>query len=145
VVSIEPIDNSMNDAGARQSAPAATTTTQERSFPLIALLQLATFMAALVTCIDSRQLSRQLSFAREEPLIAAACLVAACLVVGVIGVIIGASQLSMKRSALAGGGVGILYGVVILAVYVAPAPIHRAAAAAALVVLTTLAIRIRAD
>jgi hypothetical protein len=140
-VSSEQADN-LADAGAPRPL---TPTMQERSFPLIALLQLATFLAALVSCIDSDDLSRNLDFARQEPLLGAACVLGACSVVGLIGVVIGASQLQMKRSALAGGAVGAFYGVLILAVYLSPAPLHRAAAAAAMAVLTTIAIRIRAD
>ena len=134
-----------DNLSAADPAPRPAAATQERSFPLIALLQLATFLAALVTCIDSNELSRRLGFARQEPLVGAALVLGACSVVGLIGVVIGAGQLHMKRSALAGGIVGALYGIVILAIYVAPAPLERAAAAAALVVLTTIAIRIHAD
>ena len=139
-MSSEPVDNSIEVAAARSAI-----ITQERSFPLIALLQLATFLAALVSCIDSRKLSRQLGFMSDEPLMAAAALIGACCLVGLVGLIVGASQLRMKRSALAGAGVGALYGLVILAIFIAPASLLHAAAAAAMALLTTIAIRIRAD
>jgi hypothetical protein len=143
VVNSELVDSPLEDAAARPITPA--TAAQERSFPLIALLQLATFLAALVSCIDSRGLSRRLRFLQDEPWIAAAAVVGACCAVGLVGLIVGASQLRMKRSALAGAAVGGLYGLIILAVFVAPASLPHAAAAAAMAVLTTIAIRIRAD
>jgi hypothetical protein len=116
-----------------------------RSFPLIALVQLATFLAALVACINGQELSRRVHQAVVEPLMVASAVLGACASVGLIGIIIGMSQLHMNRSALIGGGVGALYGLVILAVYIAPAPVERSAAAAAMLLLTTIAFRIRAD
>jgi hypothetical protein len=115
-----------------------------RSFPLLALVQLATYLAALTACIDGRALYTRLDQAASQPIIAVSMVLGAACLVGLVGVIIGASQLQLNRSALVGGAVGALYGIVILAVYAAPAPLERAAAAAALTVLTTIAFRIRA-
>lgn len=131
------------DAAPVRSA-AQPTAGKMRSFPLIALVQLATYLAAIAACIDGRALYKLFDQAGAEPLIAASMILGAACTVGLIGVVIGTSQLHMNRSALAGGAVGAMYGVVILAVYVAPAPIERSAAAAAMLLLTTIAFRIRA-
>ena len=144
-MSDDSADNSIESAAAPDRPATSAAASQERSFPLIALLQLATFLAALVSCIDSKQLSRRSTFVRDEPLVAAAVVAAACCLVGLIGLIVGAGQLRMKRSAAAGAGVGAFYGLVMLAVYVAPASLPHAIAAAAMALLTTIAIRIRAD
>jgi len=117
---------------------------RERSFPLIALLQLATFLAAVVSCIDGPELARVLAKARGEPLLLVIAPLGACLALGLLGAVIGLGQLRRWRSALVGGGVGGAYGLAMLAVYVAPASLERAVAAAAVLVLTTIAIRIRA-
>ena len=130
-------------AATRSTAP--PTAGQMRSFPLIALVQLATYLAAIVACINGGELAKNLDQAASQPLIAASIVLGACATVGMIGVIIGMSQLHMNRSALVGGAVGALYGLVILALYAAPAPIERSAAAAAMLLLTTIAFRIRAD
>lgn len=136
----------MNDldftaAPARSAAPPAPT--RIRSFPLIALVQLATYLAAIAACIDGPGLLKALTYAATEPLIAASAVLAAACAVGLIGVVIGASQLNINRSALVGGAMGALCGVLIVAAYAAPAPIERSAAAAMLL-LTTIALRIRA-
>lgn len=136
--------NPQFDATPARSAGQPTAGTM-RSFPLIALVQLATYLAAITACIDGRALYTRLDQAAAEPLIAASVMLGAACLVGLVGVIIGSSQLQLNRSAAVGGAVGALYGIVILAVYAAPAPIERAAAAAAIMVLTTIAFRIRAD
>ncbi len=131
------------DATPARSA-AQPTAGKMRSFPLIALVQLATYLAAIAACIDGAALYKRLDQAGAEPLIAASMILGAACTVGLIGVVIGASQLQMNRSALVGGAVGALYGVMILAAYAAPAPLERSAAAAAMLLLTTIAFRIRA-
>src|SRR5215211_1677268 len=88
----------------RTSSP--PTAGQIRSFPLIALVQLATFLAGLVACIDGHQLSEVLNRGPFDLMLAASAVLGACASVGLIGVIIGMSQLQMNRSALIGGGVG---------------------------------------
>jgi hypothetical protein len=117
---------------------------QERSFPLIALVQLATFWATIVACIDGEALGKALDEAPRWPAIAAWLTSLAIAVGAALGFVIGLGQLRMWRSAWAGAGVGALYGLAILAVYVAPAPIEQAVAAAGVLMITTIAFRIRA-
>jgi len=135
-------ESEFNAAPARSAAQ--PTAGKMRSFPLLALVQLATYLAALTACIDGRAFYTRLGQAASDPIIAVSFVLGIACLVGLVGVVIGASQLQLNRSALVGGAVGALYGIVILAVYAAPAPIERAAAAAALTVLTTIAFRIRA-
>ncbi len=120
----------------------APTTVQERSFPLVALLQFATFWAAMAACIDGRELGAALDRIPEQPIAAALVAAFAVSVSGLLGFAVGLGQLRMWRSAAAGAAVGMLYGIIVLAVYVAPAPLERAAAAAAILVVTTIAFRI---
>jgi hypothetical protein len=117
-------------------AMAANAGTTEQSFPLIALLQLATFMAAITACVDSKALLKRVDQAAQNPLEAAA--------VGAIGFLIGLGQLRMARSALVGGAVGAAFGLAILAIYLAPAPPIRTAGAVAVLLVSTIAIRVRA-
>jgi hypothetical protein len=116
----------------------------ERRFPLVALLQLATFWAVIVACVDAPKLAAAINSAPRMPLLAAALLVAAVAAGGTVGFFIGLGQLRMRRNALAGAGVGMLYGIAILAVYLAPAPIKQLLVAAGVLLATTLAFRIRA-
>jgi hypothetical protein len=116
---------------------------QERSFPLIALVQLATFWATIVACIDGEALGKALDDAARWPALAGGLLGLAVAVGAAIGFAVGLGQLRMWRSAWAGAGVGALYGVAILAVYVAPAPIPQAIAAAGVLLMTTIVFRIR--
>lgn len=119
------------------------TVLQERSFPLIALFQLATFWATIVACIDGEALGKALDDAPRWPAIAAWLTSLAVVVGASLGFVVGLGQLRMWRSAWAGAGVGALYGVAILAVYVAPASIEQAVAAAGVLMATTIAFRIR--
>ena len=118
---------------------------QERSFPLIALFQLATFWATIVACIDGKALADAVDHMWEWPgsIIAAQLIVLAVTLGAAVGFAVGMGQLRMWRNAVAGAGVGILYGLAILAVYVAPAPIEQAVAAAGVLLATTIAFRIR--
>jgi hypothetical protein len=118
-------------------------TYQERSFPLVALLQMATLWAALAACIDGAQLRILLDrLPREEPIIWG--FVAGVVTVGgVFGLFVGAGQIRMWRSAALGFVVGSLSGGIILSIYMAPAPIERALAAAVMLLLTTIALRWR--
>lgn len=141
----------MSDQGdqldpANKGAPVASSgAVQEGSFPLIALFQLATFLAAMVACIDGGKLGEALGRSRDaaELAINVAIAAAGCLPMAFIGFVVGLGQLRMWRSAVVGGAIGALYGLMIMALYVAPAPIERGAAAAAMLVLTTIAFRVR--
>jgi hypothetical protein len=64
--------------------------------------------------------------------------------VGAIGVVIGLGQLRAARSAAVGGAFGAALGVAILAIYLAPAPPSRSSGAVAVLLISTIAIRIRA-
>lgn len=125
-------------------AMAANAGTTEQSFPLIALLQLATFMAAIMACVDSKALLKSIDQASQNPLEAAIVVLLAAAAVGAIGFIIGLGQLRMARSALVGGAVGAAFGLAILAIYLAPAPPVRTAGAVAVLLVSTIAIRVRA-
>ena len=125
-------------------AMAASSGSTEQSFPLIALLQLATFMAAITACVDSKALLKSVDQAAQDPLEAAAVILLAAAAVGAIGFIIGLGQLRMARSALVGGAVGAAFGLAILAIYLAPAPQIRTAGAVAVLLVSTIAIRVRA-
>lgn len=115
---------------------------RQQSFPLVALMQLATFWAALAACIDGDLLTTAMDRAPSQPLIAAVVGCIAALAGALLGFAIGLGQLRMWRSGATGAVVGMFYGLVVLAIYVAPAPLERAAAAAAMLVLTTVALRI---
>jgi hypothetical protein len=136
------LNDSRRDKAA--SATAATPGATEQSFPLIALLQLATFLAAIAACVDGKELVQQLNRASELPLEAALLVLLAAAAVGSIGCFIGLGQVRAARSAAAGAAFGALVGLSILAVYAAPAPFARTAAAIAMMLVSTVAIRIRA-
>lgn len=129
---------------AAPAAPQVAAGSTEQSFPLVALLQLATFMAAIAACVDNQELLKQLDRAVEEPLGAAAAVLAAAAVAGAIGFVIGLGQLRGIRSAMLGAAFGAAVGVTILSIYLAPAPPLRTAGAVAVMLLSTIAIRIRA-
>ena len=129
---------------AAPSAPQVAAGSTEQSFPLVALLQLATFMAAIAACVDSKELLKQVERAADEPLSAALVVLAAAAVAGAIGFVIGLGQLRGIRSAMLGAAFGAAVGVTILCVYLAPAPPLRTAGAATVMLVSTIAIRIRA-
>lgn len=136
------IESPANAEPAKAMATNAGTT--EQSFPLIALLQLATFMAAITACVDSKELLKNIEQAAQDPLEAASVALLAAAAVGAIGFIIGLGQLRMARSALVGAAVGAAFGLAILAIYLAPAPPIRTAGAVAVLLVSTIAIRVRA-
>lgn len=129
---------------AAPSAPSVAAGSTEQSFPLVALLQLATFMAAIAACVDNQELLKQVERAAKEPFWAALIVLAAAAVAGAIGFVIGLGQLRGTRSAMLGAAFGAAVGVTILCVYLAPAPPLRTAGAVAVMLLSTIAIRIRA-
>jgi hypothetical protein len=115
----------------------------ERSFPLIAVFHLATFWAAMLACIDGTALGKRLREPWELDW-RVAIVVGVLLAAVLFGAAVGLGQVRMWRSAALGAFIGVLYGPTMLVVYVAPAPISRGIAAAALLTVTTLALRIRA-
>ncbi len=117
---------------------------QERSFPLVALLQLATFGSALAACVDPKALGAAIKQVSSEPVAAAVAVVCAILAGGALGFTVGLGQLRMWRSAALGAAVGSLYALVVLGMYVAPAPLEMSAAAAAMLLVTTIALRVGA-
>ena len=119
--------------------------TARRSFPLVALFQLATFCAALMACIDGAAMGKLLdgmSFASSRR--AMAVVAATVIAGGLLGLFVALGQFGMWRSAAKGSIVGALGGAAILCVYVAPASIERTTAAAAVLLLSTLVVRARA-
>jgi hypothetical protein len=116
----------------------------DRAFPLVALLQLATFCAALAACVDGERL---LVLAGEFPAnlwLGIALIVAAVFGGGGLGLVLGLGQLCPGRNAVVGMAVGVTCGAALLAAYAAPAPPGRGLAAAAMLLSTTIAFRVRA-
>jgi hypothetical protein len=141
-------DPQATDAPERKVAAAGAPTgaasgAAEQSFPLIMMFQLATFWAAVAACVDGKALVEALRATGSDPLEEAIVAAAAGVGGALLGFIVGLSQVRRWRSAAVGAFVGFWYGLVILAVYVAPAPLERGLAAAAVIAVTTLAIRIR--
>jgi hypothetical protein len=132
-----------DDVGAQPAGPAAIGST-EQSFPLVALLQLATYLAAMAACVDGKELVARLHGIGDEPIPAAMVALMAAGICGTIGLVIGLGQLRRWRSALAGGAFGAAVGLAILAVYIAPAPPLHTLGAAGLMLVSTLIIRLRA-
>jgi hypothetical protein len=113
---------------------------RDGSFPLIALLQLAAFSAALAACIDGRALREVLEQADPLTLAAAVC---ATMVAGFVAVLLGFGHLRRWRTALAAGGIGALHAPAILAAYTAPAAFWRAGPAVAVLLISTIVLRVR--
>jgi hypothetical protein len=116
----------------------------DRAFPLIALLQLATFFAALAACVDGERLLVLAGEFPQNPWVGLALIVAAIAGGGGLGLILGLGQLRPARSAVIGIAVGVACGVTLLAAYAAPAPPVRGLAAAAMLLGTTILFRMRA-
>jgi hypothetical protein len=93
--------------------------------------------------LDGKELAKAVDQIAERPAVAAQLILLAVTLGAGVGFAVGLGQLRMWRNAVAGAGVGILYGIAILAVYVAPASIQQAAAAAGVLLATTIAFRIR--
>ncbi len=117
-------------------------TTRNGSFPLIALLQLASFTAVLVACVDGQEL-RQVIASQNYVAVGTAVLVS--VLIGFIVVILGFGWSRLGRSALVAAMIGGLHGPAFLAAYAAPAPFHRAFAAIAVLVLSTVVLRVRSS
>ncbi len=130
-------------SAARSNSRGGATGTVHRSFPLLVLLQLATCWAALIACVDGPALGQHIDMERWSGA-AWAAIVGAILVGAVLGLIAGLSHIGKKRGAITGLVLGAVAGLTILCVYMAPAPIERIVAAAALVVLSTVIVRVRA-
>ena len=115
----------------------------ERSFPLISMIQLATLTIALVTCIDGPELLRLMDLAPNYW----GEMITLVLGAGFFGLLIGGSiglgQMQKWRSMFFCGAVGMIAGLLILATYAAPAEPAQAFTAAALPLITTIALRIR--
>jgi hypothetical protein len=120
----------------------AVATARNGSFPLIALLQLASFTAVLVACVDGQELRQVI--ASQDP-VALGTAVMVSMVLGFVGVIVGFGWSRLGRSALVAAAIGGLHGPAFLAVYAAPAPFNRAFAAIAVLVLSTVVLRVRSS
>ena len=141
----------MNDqATPTVGSPAAVTTAAtetERSFPLVALMQLGAVIAAIVVCIDGPRLWELFQRIGDEPWagdglwIALALIATAMISSGVIGLVVGLGQRRRFRSALIGAAAGALFGLLMLAIFAAPASLERCAGGIAMVLLSTIALR----
>jgi hypothetical protein len=122
---------------------AEATAVKDGSFPLIALLQLASFSAVLVACVDGRELAEVI---RHQGLIVS---IGAGVVSAALGFLAVAWTFAFDnlrrvwRSALGASIIGGLHGPALLAVYAAPAPFWRAGPAVAVLLLSTILLRVR--
>jgi hypothetical protein len=116
----------------------------DRTFPLVALMQLATFWAALAACVDGAELRSLVGQFPGNYWLGLTMIAVAIVGGGVIGLVIGLGQLRPMRNAIAGVAVGSACGAALLAAYAAPAPPVRGLAAAAMLLATTIALRVRA-
>jgi hypothetical protein len=134
-------DDYLEAATRRADAPpAANLARKDASFPLIALLQLASFAAALVACIDGQELREALA---RFPIGFTAAAILGSIFLGFVTVAMGFAHLRSWRTASAAGAIGALHGPAILAVFAAPAPFWRAGPAIVVMLLTTILLRIR--
>jgi hypothetical protein len=136
--------DSSDSAIPAQRSPAPPVTNADRSFPLIALFQLATCWAALAACVDGAWVRKRLNapgvtWGDIIPLV-----VASVLAGGLVGLAIGFGQIRKWRSSVVGFVAGGAFGVTLAAVYTGPAPLARALAAAGLLVGSTIVLRVRA-
>lgn len=117
---------------------------QEQSFPLSSFFQLITFFVALVVCIDSGDLSDVLSEARRGDV---ADFLKLALLSGLVGLAIGASiglgHIRKWRGMLLCGLSGTTVGILMFAVYLAPAQPAQAFSASLVPLVTTILIRFR--
>ena len=130
------------------AAPAAAVTPAtaetERSFPLVALMQLGAVIAAIVVCIDGPRLWELFQQIGDAPWIALGLIATAMISSGVIGLVIGLGQRRRFRSALIGAAAGALFGLLMLAIFAAPASLERCAGGIAMVLFSTIALRANA-
>ena len=135
----------MHDNSNTESAPPATrlAAVSDRSFPVAALVHLATFCAALLACIDGRTLQAAVAGLADEPPSGRVEVIGALLAGGVLGALVGLGQLKVWSGAVKGFCSGALCGAVILGVYTAPSSLERALAAPMLVLLAPIAMRLR--
>lgn len=127
---------------ARLAATGAAET--ERSYPLVALMQLGAVLGAIVVCIDGPKLWKLFERIDDEPWLAAALVATAMSSLGVIGLTVGLGQRRRLRSALLGFAVGATLGLVMLAIFAAPASIERCASGIAMVLISTILLRVNA-
>ena len=139
----------MNDkASPTVASPAVIVTTAttetERSFPLVALMQLGAVVASIVVCIDGPRLWELFQQIGDAPWIALALGTAAMISSGVIGLVVGLGQRRRLQSALIGAAAGALFGLLMLAIFAAPASLERCAGGIAMVLLSTIILRANA-
>ena len=140
----------MNEADQRPvAAPArsaaAGQTETERSFPLVALMQLGAVIGAIVVCIDGPRLWELFQRIGDEPWVAVALIMTAMASAGAVGLVIGLGQRRRFRSALVGAAAGAMFGLLMLAVYAAPASFERCSGGIAMVLISTIVLRANAS
>ena len=117
--------------------------TRERAFPLLALIQLVTFWAALAACVDGPRLFELALDGLNTPWLSLSVAAGAILTGTLLGALVGVGQLRYGRGILVGSLIGALYGGTLAAIYAAPAHLYRWVFAAAVLLLSTIAFRIR--
>lgn len=135
-----------DSSAAKPPAPvvAITAPETERSFPLVALMQLGAVIAAIVVCIDGPRLWELFQRVGDEPWVALALIMTAMASTSVVGLVIGLGQRRRFSSALAGAAAGAIIGLFMLAVYAAPASIERCSGGIAMVLISTVVLRANA-
>lgn len=116
--------------------------TRNGSFPLIALLQLASFTAVLVACVDGQAL-REVLADQDGGVIAIA--VAVSMLIGFITVLLGFGWSRLGRASLIAATIGAVHGPAVLAAFAAPAPFARSLAAIAVLIISTITLRMRSS
>jgi hypothetical protein len=139
-MSLEHISPPSQPLDAIHSPPNAAT--RNGSFPLIALLQLASFTAMLVACVDGQRLRDVLS-AQNGGVIALAVLIS--MVLGFVSVLAGFGWSRLGRASLVASAIGAVHGPAVLAVFAAPAPFARSLAAIAVLIISTITLRVRSS
>lgn len=121
---------------------AAARWVHDQSYPLASVIQLTTLAAATLACLDASRLRHEIDrIADHYPMAALAVMAGGACIVGLLGVLVGLGQRRRWRSAVVGSGVGALCGLLMLAVYAAPAPLLQGLGAAAVLLVTSIALR----
>lgn len=128
----------------KSTLPARDSTQSEQSFPLISIFQLFTFSVALVICVDFKACAKLLNETLSTSPESVFGVIAVAKSLGfAIGVMIGLGQIRKWQSMMLCGTVGAIVGVIIVAIYSAPAEPAKAIAATVLPLATTIMLRFR--
>ncbi len=117
----------------------------ERSYPLVSIVQLFTSCVALAAYINGIELQRTVFRLQNQWFDVVFAILLASAVGLLVGVLFGLGQLRRWRSALFCGIVGMAVGIFMLATCVAPARIPQASAACLLPLICVILLRFRSD